>query len=199
MTINVKIIHPTNNSDIDVGLPENILLSDVFSQLIDANFLSAGQPYTGVLKPSGIRKESVALDNNKTVAENGIGNNDTIQTLIATQAGGGFGYVADLWQSFYPYLDQIGTVVTVVGASFGFGMWVKGKFEKKYTPRQFTDIITNKELWNSHELAMILDITDEESKNLLKGYGYKWDKRYSLYYKTDTTVEIMEKIKNSNH
>ena len=43
-TVNVKIIHPTNNSDIDIGLPDNILLRDVFSQLIDANFLSSGQP-----------------------------------------------------------------------------------------------------------------------------------------------------------
>ena len=86
-TINVKIIHPTNNSDIDIGLPESILLRDVFSQLIDANFLSAGQPYTGVLKPSGARKESVPLDNDKSIVQNGVGNNDTIQTLIATQAG----------------------------------------------------------------------------------------------------------------
>jgi len=85
--INIKIIHPTNNSDIDIGLPANILLRDVFSQLIDANFLSAGQPYSGVLKPSGERKESVPLDNDKTIGENGIGNNDTIQMLIATQAG----------------------------------------------------------------------------------------------------------------
>ncbi len=86
-TINIKIIHPTNNSDIDIGLPENILLRDVFSQLIEANFLSAGQPYTGILKPAGARKESVPLDNDKTIAENGVGNNDTVQTLIATQAG----------------------------------------------------------------------------------------------------------------
>lgn len=85
--INVKIIHPTNNSDIDIGLPENILLGEVFSQLIEANFLSSGQPYTGVLKPAGVRKESVPLDNGKTIGENGINNNDTIQTLIATQAG----------------------------------------------------------------------------------------------------------------
>jgi hypothetical protein len=85
--INVKIIHPTNNSDIDIGLPENILLRDVFSQLVDANFLSAGQPYTGVLKPAGTRKESIPLDNDKTIGENNIDNNDTIQTLIATQAG----------------------------------------------------------------------------------------------------------------
>ena len=85
--INVKIIRPTNNSDIDIELLGNIVLRDVFSQLIDANFLSAGQPYTGVLKPSGTRKESVPLDNDKTIGENGVGNNDTIQTLIATQAG----------------------------------------------------------------------------------------------------------------
>ena len=54
-TINVKIIHPTNNSDIDIGLPKSMLLRDVFSQLVDANFLSAWQPYTGVLKPAGAR------------------------------------------------------------------------------------------------------------------------------------------------
>ncbi len=86
-TINVKIIHPTNNSDIDIGLPKSILLRDVFSQLVDANFLSPWQPYTGVLKPAGTRKESVPLNNDKTIAENGVSNNDTIQTLIATQAG----------------------------------------------------------------------------------------------------------------
>lgn len=86
-TVNVKIIHPTNNSDIDIGLPDNILLRDVFSQLIDANFLSSGQPYTAVLKPSGERRESVNLDNDKSISQNGVGNNDTIQTIIATQAG----------------------------------------------------------------------------------------------------------------
>jgi hypothetical protein len=85
--VNVKFIHPTNNSDIDIGLPGNIVVRDVFNQLIDANFLSSGQPYTGVLKPSGERKDSVPLDNDKTIGENGVKDNDTIQTLIATQAG----------------------------------------------------------------------------------------------------------------
>lgn len=85
--INIKVIHPTNNADVDIGLPTNILLRDVFNQLTEAGFLSAGQPYTGVLKPAGARTESVPLNNDRTVAENGIGNNDTIQTLIATQAG----------------------------------------------------------------------------------------------------------------
>lgn len=85
--INVKIIHPTNNSDIDIGVPGNILVREVFSQLIEANFLSTGQPYTGMLKPAGTRKESIPLDNDKTISENGVNNNDTIQTLISTPAG----------------------------------------------------------------------------------------------------------------
>lgn len=86
-TINIKIIHPTNNSDVDISVLENILLRDIFSQLVEANFPTADQSYTGVLKPSGMREERVRLDNDKTIGENDVGNNDTIQTLIATPAG----------------------------------------------------------------------------------------------------------------
>jgi len=87
--INVKFIHPTNNSDIDIGVPGDILLRDVFVQLVDANFLASGQPYTGVLKakPSIGRTESITLDNDKSIAQNTVGNDDTITILIATQAG----------------------------------------------------------------------------------------------------------------
>ncbi len=77
--INIKIIHPTNCSDI--GLSKDIVLRDVFSELINVNFLSAGQSYIGVLKSSGARKESMTLDNDKMLAENGVRNNDIIQIV----------------------------------------------------------------------------------------------------------------------
>ena len=83
--ISVKLIHPTTNQDIDLGLPEEIVLRDVFAQLIQEGFLEAG-PYEGALKPAGQRTESVHLDNNKTIAENGVDNNDTIQILNGTKA-----------------------------------------------------------------------------------------------------------------
>jgi len=88
-TINIKLIHPTNNSDIDIGCPANILMSDVFTQLIEANFLSDGQAYSGVQKPSGKLISSVLLDNNKSLHSNGVEENATIQILLATMAGGG--------------------------------------------------------------------------------------------------------------
>ena len=82
-TINVEFIHPTNNSAIGISLPRNIILRDVINQLIDADFLDVeDQPYEGLLKLYSERKESVKLDNDKTVMENGIKNSNTIQILI---------------------------------------------------------------------------------------------------------------------
>jgi ribosomal protein L3 len=86
-TVNIRVIHPTDHSEIEIGLPENILVRDVFSQLVDANFLASGRPYSGVLKPNGTRTESVTLENDKTIRENGVSNNDTIQMITTTQAG----------------------------------------------------------------------------------------------------------------
>jgi len=133
------------------------------------------------------------LDNDRSVRDNNIRDNDTIQTLIATQAGGCD--IIELWNEIYPYLDQIGTMLGIAGAAIGFGAWLKGKFGKSHPPKLITDVVTDKELWNVHELAITLDITDEDAKKVLIGFGYKWDRRYSLYYKTDKTVEIIEKIR----
>jgi len=190
----LRIIHPTNNSDIEIGVPVIITLGDVIKQLVEANFLSPGQPYSAVLKPKGRRTESVSLDNNKTISENGIEDKSIIQMLCATQAGG-FD-ILELWNTFYPYLDQIGTVLGIVGSTIGFGIWTKKRFSKEYTPKQFTEKITDKEFWNYHELALKLGVSDEEAKMLLKGFGYTWNRYFSLYRKTDRTAEIIAKVKN---
>ena len=59
------MIHPTNNSDIDIGLPVNIYIKDVFSQLIDANFLSPAQQYSGVVLSKEANGNFIPLDNEK--------------------------------------------------------------------------------------------------------------------------------------
>ena len=70
MAVNIKVIHPTNNSDIDIGVPEDTIMRDVFAQLIEAKFLSSGQQYSGVNKS----KDNQPLDNEKSVSENGVEN-----------------------------------------------------------------------------------------------------------------------------
>lgn len=196
-SINVKIIHPTNNSDIDVGIPEETILEDVFSQLIDASFLSRGQSYSGVLRSTEGRNYDAPLDNSKTVLENGIANNDTIVTVLSTQAGCGFVSFTTLWQSIYPYLDQLGTVLGIAGTAVGIGVWIKRKFSQRYSPDEFISLVTSKELWNSHELSMKLAITNEEAKDLLKGLGYKWNRTFAMFVKTDRTIEILEAINDN--
>lgn len=198
MVFDVKIIHPSNNSDIDVRLPNKILFRDVISQLIQAEFISDVdiERYSGFVKSDGDKQETIMLDNSKTAEENAIKSGDIIQLLISTPSGG-FDFT-QLWQEIYPYLDQLGTIIEITGAVIGVGTWIKNRFGHGCTPRQFTGIITDKEFWNPHELALSLDITDDEAKNLLKGFGYKWDKHFSLFCKTNQTVEIIEKINFSN-
>jgi len=211
-TINIKIIHPTNNSDIDIGCSGNILIRDIFSQLVEANFLIDGQPYIGVLKSRDGHKESTPLDNEKTILENDIRNNDVVLTVISTETNEhhsedkkvicvenrasvanqkiviidtmhGNINLWDMWQTVYPYLDQLGTILGIAGSAIGLGIWIKKKFSQSYSPSKFVALITNKELWNAYELALILDISDVEAKSLLKGFGYKWDRKFSLYVK----------------
>jgi hypothetical protein len=171
MSVNIKVMHPTNNSDIDIGVPDNMLLGEVFVQLIEAKFLSCGQDYSAVNNSQGNKP----LNNKRTVFENGIKNSDIILTVLSTKAGG-FDIV-QLWDSIYPYLDQIGTVAGLLGSGIGFGLWIKNKFSKTSTPDTFIDILTQKELWNVHECALLFQIEDDEAKKLLKGFGYKWNRK----------------------
>ena len=55
---------------------------DVFAQLVEADFLTAGQQYSGVNKS----KDNQPLDNEKSISDNGVENNNTILTVLSTKA-----------------------------------------------------------------------------------------------------------------
>jgi translation initiation factor IF-1 len=78
--IGVTIVHPTNNSELEITLPHNLLVRDIFDHLISADFLSPGQSYSGEIKST-----KRFLSSNKTIAENGIRNNDVIQIKLELQ------------------------------------------------------------------------------------------------------------------
>ncbi|EOU2024379.1 hypothetical protein C4D21_14600, partial [Clostridium perfringens] len=52
----------------------------------------------------------------------------------------------------------------------------------------------SKDKWNHYELAEYMEITPEESKNLLKGFGYKWDNSKKIYINRNNLKEILEKF-----
>lgn len=76
-SINVKFIHPTAESNIDLLLPLGILLREVFIQLNDTGFLS-DFVYQGVIMSS-----RQCIDSDKSIEENQLVDGDVIQVLIS--------------------------------------------------------------------------------------------------------------------
>ena len=68
--IHVKLINPADDSEVDILCPPDVLVEDVFLQLINAKFLSDGQ-YTGTLNGK-------TLSYNKTMKNNDVVNGDVI-------------------------------------------------------------------------------------------------------------------------
>lgn len=194
-SINIVFLHPTNGSTLEAEMDVSLTADDIINELIACNFIpdDLGKGYYRLL----IKDTLTEIGGMQKIDIQGDKSNLTIRVLLATCAGGGE-YLLGLWQSVYPYLDQIGTALGIIGTTVSFGVWIKNKFGYYYEPKQFVEKITDKEFWNAHELALKLNITNEEAKNLLKGFGYKWDNHFSLYYKTDKTIEILEKIQKED-
>ena len=101
----------------------------------------------------------------------------------------------DLWHHIYPILDQISTIISLSGSTIGLGTWAIRKFKSKYNACEFIMILIQNEGWSSKELSDRLNISKEEAKNLLKAFGYKWDKSYQQYRKTELTDKLISNLK----
>lgn len=84
---NVYFIHPTSGETVNVDVPNDTTLKDVIDQLIEAGFLApVANGYMPALKDT-VAGTSSNLDPNKTLVENGVGNNSTLIVTAATPAG----------------------------------------------------------------------------------------------------------------
>jgi len=98
------------------------------------------------------------------------------------QAGGpGFKELAAIWQQIYPIIDGFVTLVgfgIIVG---GAGAWVHSLFKKRSTPHAQFCLLFSRTSWHSSELAQKLGIGNDEAKQLLKLFGYKYDNKSAQY------------------
>lgn len=103
------------------------------------------------------------------------------------------------WKEAYPVIEQIASVtgaITGVAAiavtPISFIKWVRNKLQRKREKSELTWIktILEKDEWNFSILSQKLDITDDEAKKLLKGFGYEWDAKKMLYVATDNTKKL---------
>ena len=205
--IDIKIIHPTNNSDIDIRVPDETLLGDVFAQLIEAGFLTNGQKYSGM-----------CLDrpyvNEMSLSENGIKDYTTIVTLISAKTGDGvFDYFITKnpelgWLSILSIRYQLLSDLLAMGRThselasivreqvvFDLMFIAKNDFIKS-TQINNTDSMYNADNSDvtTEVVAHFFDITFDDLKILLDGLKYVWHDKISTWSKTDATDALISTI-----
>jgi len=196
--INIICLNPANDSEMKVEICDSTTVSDIINELITSDFI----PDIGLSAKYGLYIKGNLIFDSQNLINSGAKDGLWIQVgieLIEYEAMGGSIDLYGMWQIAYPYIDQISTVLGIVGGMVGFGVWLKNRFDGTYYPDKLTRLITNKETWNLCELSKKLDIPNNEIKYLLKGYGYQWDSKTLLYHKTDKTIEIVDKINDINY
>ena len=209
MAVNVKVIHPTNNSDVDIGVPEETLLRDVFAQLIEESFLSSGQQYSGSLRLPNF--QSRFLDNEKSISENGVENNSTILTLISTSTHDcmlcQLSYNLESFNTLHfenPIIEWNGdnechTIVDwdciqkVAALCKAYLSTMDYRIEMCYgigCSEENIKLTLQKQWWKNTELAVALGKNDETAKNLLCILGYQFHELLGIYSKTEETDRI---------
>ena len=81
MFLNMKIVHPTNSAETEIAVPEQMLMCDIFSLLVEHGFLLSwdSRQFSSV----NLTQHCKPLDNNKSVKNNGIEDNDTIVIIMS--------------------------------------------------------------------------------------------------------------------
>lgn len=103
------------------------------------------------------------------------------------------------WNQAYPIITQIATVtgavtgtVGIATASRNFIKWVRSKLQENRNIDEYAWIrlILSEEEWSTSVLSIKLDLSKDEAKRILKGFGYKWNSSKMLYVSTEDTQKL---------
>jgi len=127
-------------------------------------------------------------------------NDNTIyaDTGIPQAGGPDLKVFIDLWNEYYPIIDQISSLYGFYTGIVGIGLFIKSIFvnkkKKSPPPQGVFDLILSKNKWNHFELSVALEIDVEATKKLLQAFGYRWDNSKKLYIHQGDINEIIEKL-----
>lgn len=105
------------------------------------------------------------------------------------------------WKQAYPVIEQIATVtgaITGVAAitttPLVFIKWMRGKLQERKNKDEYTwvKLILNSEEWTVSSLSEKLDLSEDDTKKMLKGFGYKWNPQKMLYVSTESTQKLRD-------
>ena len=120
--------------------------------------------------------------------------NGEIHIITGLVQAGGPGFLS--WDVIWDALNNIAIFCSISGGNIkSIFEWIKSRFVKKeVSPHTLYDIIFARSCWNHNELAELLDMPLEETKHLLKGFGYVYDRKAMMYIPSEHATEIKEKI-----
>ena len=149
-------------------------LSDYYEFSGDFSWNTSSFPYkvsNGIVVDEPLFSETTIQEFFDTHA---ISDNTVHITVGYPQAGGpGFLDIAEIWNNTWHVLEAISVLCTLSGVNIPqiiakFGDYVLKKNRK---PQIAFDIIYSRDCWNHFELAELLEMSCEETKNLLSFFG----------------------------
>lgn len=176
-------------------LSEYYYLSGHFS------FNSSFLPF--IINSNGIIEWNISYESAQVIdfiSTHNLENNIIIAKIGYPQAGGpGFKDLIEIWEIIYPILDQFVTMVGLGAILINGGKWVNLKFQRKDIPPQsYFDLIFSRVKWNHFELAELIGVNSQDAKQILKIFGYKYDKSKLLYIQQPISIELREKLSKVN-
>lgn len=187
--------HPDQTSSTELELPPDATFQMALDQLLQEGFITPQDFHFEVLSPEGELIDLV-VKTQCSAEENGIVDGSTILlTSLDAAETRDLTSLLSLWNDAYPYLDQLGTGVTLGGGAWAIGMWARGVFGTRFTPNRFASSLTHREQWDVDDLTRELAISPDEAKGLLKGFGYVYNRRLGKYQKSNRTDEIVKEMR----
>lgn len=124
---------------------------------------------------------------------------NTIRIVVGYPQAGGPGWltVMGIWEYAYPILNDIAVLITITGGAISLFNFLKKLKKKKKTeiPQTIFDIVYSRKMWNHNELAVLLNISNDNAKSWLKLLGYIYDRKKQCYIQGKDVPIIKKKLK----
>lgn len=121
-----------------------------------------------------------------------------IHTGYPWSGGVGPADLATIWNSVYPVLETWSMFASITGFALkDLVKYLRSVFEKRKKPPQVCfDVIYSRTMWNHHELASMLQIEPDRTKQFLRVLGYEYDQSKKIFIASEKVPEIKEKLTN---
>ncbi len=106
---------------------------------------------------------------------------------------------ATIYRKVVEYYDELGKIMSIFAVTMTLGNLLIRLRKKGYPTATIVRVIVRRKFWNTIELSEKLNISPEEAKLLLKGFGYKWDRHRLQYSRSCRSKKSRRRTRDYKH